>query len=88
MAKVWHKSQWYFDVPWGAWHLTEPGEFEESVAPPTLLRLEAEHVHMLIKALDEAGWIVPRLDVRLREEDLKITHRLLDLLEERKHADS
>jgi len=33
--------------------------------------------------LDEAGWIKPRLDERLRAEDLKITHRLLDILEKK-----
>jgi hypothetical protein len=37
----------------------------------------------LVKFLDEHGFIKPRLDERLRVEDLKITHRLLDLLEKR-----
>lgn len=40
-------------------------------------------IHTLIEFLDREGYIKPRLDTRLREEDLKITHRLLDLLDKR-----
>lgn len=36
----------------------------------------------LIEALEAGGYLRPRLDERLRTEDLKITHRLLDLLGE------
>ncbi|MFC1924258.1 hypothetical protein ACFLXA_02710 [Chloroflexota bacterium] len=45
------------------------------------IRIPSMYLHGLIKALDEQGYIKPRLDERLRTEDLKITHRLLDVIE-------
>lgn len=38
-------------------------------------------LHYLVEFLESNGYLKPRLDERLRTEDLKITHRLLDILE-------
>ncbi len=65
------------------WEYYPPGMFELGVAQDPKTVLESDVVRQLMAALDEAGWIVPRLDERLRAEDLKITHRLLDLLEQK-----
>ncbi len=79
---IYRQARWYFD-PRGDWILTKAGDYEEGAAADVDLRLRMEDTHMLIAALDEQGWIKPRLDERLREEDLKITHRLIDLLEKK-----
>ena len=42
--------------------------------------LRRRDVNTLIHFLDTEGYIKPRLDERLRDEDLKITHRLLDII--------
>lgn len=84
MANIFYPSRWYNEVPFREWVLTKAGHYEEGTKPDIELRVSAEDMQMLIHALDEAGWIKPRLDERLRAEDLKITHRLLDLLEKEK----
>jgi len=81
--KVYYPGRWWLDLPWRSWNYTPAGYYEEGVELEPTITVDGEAVRQLISALDEAGWIVPRLDVRLREEDLKITHRLLDLLEKR-----
>ena len=79
-------GHWFEDFARAAWVYVRAGYYEEGVQIPNNA---VEHtisdvvIRQLIKALDEAGWIKPRLDERLRTEDLKITHRLLDLLEKR-----
>jgi len=83
MNKVYHPGHWWLDLPWRSWNYSPAGNYEEGVKLEPTITVDVEAVRQLISALDEAGWIVPRLDVRLREEDLKITHRLLDLLEKR-----
>lgn len=82
--KIWIDSHWFFDYAKDAWVLTGAGAYLIAEAPEIILEVTSRHVESLIKALDEAGWIKPRLDERLRCEDLKITHRLLDLLDNQK----
>ena len=79
----------------GYWHLVPSersvvyipaGEYEPGVMLSDEERqgftyIDTNHLSSLIEFLDKEGYIKPRLDTRLREEDLKITHRLLDLLE-------
>lgn len=85
--KQYYPAIWHL-VPWkNAWQLMKAGEYEPGVmAEDTdiIAEITEPNIQLLIKALDEAGWIKPRLDERLRTEDLKITHRLLDLLTEKK----
>ena len=82
--KIWVDSHWYYDNARDAWVMTCGRAYLFTEKPDELYAIQASEIHKLIKALDEQGWIKPRLDERLRQEDLKITHRLLDLLE-RKH---
>lgn len=75
------KGEWYFDASRRAWCLTKAGPRYTGGVPEIVMELNQEEVRKLVSALDEAGWIKPRLDERLRVEDLKITHRLLDIIE-------
>ena len=79
--KIWIDSHWFFDYSRNEWVLTGPGAYLIAEQPEITLTISAKDVEALIRKLDEAGWIKPRLDERLRTEDLKITHRLMDLLD-------
>lgn len=79
--KIWIDSHWFYSYEKDAWVLTEAGARLIAEQPEIILEVRAKDIEMLIKKLDEAGWIKPRLDERLRSEDLKITHRILDLLD-------
>lgn len=81
VVKIQRRATWYYDPRFGAWLHFPAGFFEEGVAPEPDVELKDEDSRSLVVALDEAGWIQPRLDTRLREEDLRITHRLLDVIE-------
>ena len=81
MTKIYRPGHWWLDVPRGSWNYSPAGYYEEGVAAEPSLIINGEAVRQLIAALDEAGWIVPRLDVRMGAEDLKITHRLLDIID-------
>ena len=84
MEKRYHDGKWFFDEVRNAWCYLKPGYYEIGVVPTLddfLHQISAPEVRMLLVKLDEAGWIKPRLDERLRTEDLKITHRLLDIIE-------
>lgn len=84
MTDLYHREgRWGLNHVHRRWEYYPPGMFEPAVAQNPAIVLEPEVVRQLIAALDETGWIVPRLDERLRAEDLRITHRLLDLLEQR-----
>ena len=83
MSKVYHRGQWWLDPSWRSWNYSPAGYYEEGIKLEPTITVDGEAVRQLITALDEAGWIVPRLDVRLRGEDLKITHRPLDILEKK-----
>jgi hypothetical protein len=65
----------YYATAW----VEESVRFSETPRPDIVLSDEA--IPLLITALEEAGYIKPRLDERLRVEDLKITHRLMDMLD-------
>ena len=81
--KIWHDSKWFLRTSTNSWCLTEPGEYEVGDILRIQLEINAQNVEALIRSLDAAGWIKPRLDERLRSEDLKITHRLLDIIEKK-----
>lgn len=74
------ESRWFYDPSYGALRRTVAGEYEPDVSPPTDLEIPFREIPSLVQALEENGLLKPRLDERLRTEDLKITHRLMDLL--------
>jgi len=82
MAKVHRRGIWYQDVRMDALCFSPPGFYDEAEYPQPVVILPGDAIPELINKLDELGYIKPRLDTRLREEDLKITHRVLDLLEQ------
>ena len=81
MHKTWRDARWFYHFALASWVLIKAGEYEEGESPEIKLSLSDESVRMLITELDKEGWIKPRLDERLRVEDLKITHRLLDIID-------
>jgi len=81
MAKVHRHGIWYSDIRFDALCYVPPGFYEETVYPEPTIMIPHEAIAGLITVLDELGLIKPRLDERLRQEDLRITHRVLDLLE-------
>lgn len=82
MADLYHREgRWGLNHIRRQWEYYPSGMYEPGVAQDPTITLEADITRQLIAALDEQGWIVPRLDERLREEDLRITHRLLGIIE-------
>ncbi len=85
--KAWREGRWY-SRPWmNDIEYLPPGLYEVNAMRPEVVEgsvvLDTYQLETLIRFLDEQGYIKPRLDERLRVEDLKITHRLLDLLEKK-----
>lgn len=84
MEKRYSDGRWFYNQSYDAWCYLKPGYYEPGVEPSSTEfshQIDAREIEVLIKRLDEEGWIKPRLDERLRTEDLKITHRLLDIIE-------
>lgn len=81
MVKVHHPTRWYFDPRLASWQLLRAGNYEEAVDHEADVTLSVEDTETLITALNDAGWIKPRLDDQVRQDDLKVTHRLLDIVE-------
>jgi len=79
--KVYCSGRWWYNYSLASWCYRQAGYYDPSIACDAAIQVSDDAVRQLITALDEAGWIVPRLDERLRTEDLKITHRLLDVIE-------
>ncbi len=78
---IWIDRHWYFDYAKDAWVLTGQGAYLIAAMPEIVTEVRANDVQSLLFVLDREGWIKPRLDERLRAEDLKITHRLLDIID-------
>lgn len=83
MSQRWTEGGWYRDYSMRGFNYVAPGFYEEGVLPAISRFLTDREAQALIPALEEHGFLKPRLDERLRVEDLKITHRLIDLLEKR-----
>ena len=83
MEKVWVDGHWVFSFALRSWQLIPSGYYEPNIYMDNEVKhtIGENEARMLITAMDEGGWIKPRLDERLRVEDLKITHRLLDIIE-------
>jgi hypothetical protein len=57
-----------------------PGAYEEFVEAEPAVRVPHDAVEPLIKFLNDNGYLKPRLDDRVRTDDVKIINRLIDLL--------
>ena len=83
LVKVQCGGRWWLDLPGYQWCYSPLGSYDPSVQREPTVRIDGDAARQLITALEEAGWIVPGLDEWLRTEDLRITHRLLDIVEKR-----
>lgn len=81
MTQVYREDVWWQDPLTNSLAYYRAGLYEEGEEQEPTLRVPLRSLPKLVQWLDENGYIKPRLDAQLREEDLKITHRLLDLLE-------
>ncbi len=81
--KVFLKAEWYRDESHDCLWLRPHGCYEvgEEFDKTGWTAITREDLYILIDFLDSNGYLKPRLDERLRAEDLKITHRLLDIIE-------
>jgi hypothetical protein len=82
--KVWHEGHWFEDIACHMWRYVKPGEYEAGVSLPDDACSHAvtfTEMKILIECLDGSGWLRPRLDDKARQDDLKVVHRLIDLLE-------
>lgn len=83
MGEEWFDGEWQYDPAFRGFVYYEAGEYEVGVSMEPKYVLSRKVVRQLVPLMEEHQIIVPRLDERLRVEDLKITHRLLDILERR-----
>ena len=83
MSKVYRDGRWAFDQMTGQVIHIRAGEYESGfprahTAPDFDVVIEACHVPSLMAFLQENTWF--KVKAESREEDLKIVHRLLDLV--------
>jgi len=84
MEMSWQEGHWFFDVPMASWRYVPPGEYERGVSisdGQITHSLDSREVALLVDALQEAHWIKPKINERVREEDVKVIHRLLDIIQ-------
>ncbi len=80
--KVLQRGRWYYSQMHSALRHTRPGYYDPGVELDIDIEVSSwDDIPSLVEALEEAGYIKPRLDERLRTEDLKITHRALDIID-------
>lgn len=86
---VYHPARWIEDHMDNGIRLVPPGVYDDALWrdpgthwPDGSILVPYDHAAGLIPFLEARGIIAPRLDERLRVEDLRITHRLIDLLEQ------
>ena len=83
-----HDGGWYYDPAMRAFAYIDPGDYEPGVSPEPTKWLDFREATQLIPVLEAEGYLKPRLDDRLRAEDLKIMHRLMDMLERNQPKES
>jgi len=79
--KVYVQAHWFMDVSKRSFCFIPAGYYEIGRQAESIKEITDVEVISLIPELEKAGFIKPRLDERLRVEDLKITHRIIDLLD-------
>ena len=83
--KRYHEGSWRFNHELNSIVHIKAGEYEHG----QMLPLEAfdivipqESQHELIDFMDKHNMVKPKMDNQSRAEDLKIVHRLIDLMEQ------
>ena len=77
---MYQEADWFFDMASRSICRAVAGERDLGVMTEIDLEISYRDIPKLVEALENNGFIQPRLDERLRSEDLKITHRLLDII--------
>ena len=77
--KKYRNRHWYFDIVRDRWILTKAGEYDIGTENEIELEIDAGLVEMLVIEFDKQSMEKPKLEKSA--EDLKITHRVLDILE-------
>ena len=81
MSERYYEGGWGRDAALRGFQYFPAGYYDEAAQiEPSKILTDIE-ARQLLPLLEDGGFIKPRLDERLRTEDLKITHRLLDLLD-------
>jgi len=81
--KRYYEGKWFSYPDMDSIVYRPPGQYDDTMHSDLsqCIQIPRESISGLINFLDAEGYLKPRLDERLRVDDLKITHRLLDLLE-------
>jgi len=80
---MYYGVEWFVDQSKAALCRTVAGEREFGEFAEVDFEIRMRDIPKLVIALEESGFIKPRLDERLRVEYLKIKHRLLDIIEKK-----
>lgn len=78
------EAHWYMDHSLRAFCYVPPGDYDEGVSIDPSIIVPWKAALALIPELEAEGLLKPKLDQSLRTEDLKITHRLLDIIEHKR----
>ncbi len=65
----------------GGFDYYPPGNYSDGANPPPEYAISDRAIRALVPVLEQHGFIPKPTDPAVRVEDLKITHRLLDLLD-------
>ena len=81
--KYYMEARWQPSVPLDGVFYIPSGYYTigEEIDTANCKFISRQELLQLIPYLDNSGYLQPKLDTKLRDEDLKITHRLLDLLD-------
>ena len=80
--KVYREAHWYLSPAHDSFFLTVAGEYESTARPDINLQLDIHHINSLLECLKKEGYFKPEMPWD-RTEDVKIIHRLIDLIEKR-----
>lgn len=79
--KRYRDGKWFVSPHQFAIVHTRPGEYEEGVISEIDISIPENLIHSLVQFLFDNGHIRPIQDNQTRAEDIKIIHRLLDVIQ-------
>lgn len=79
--KVYTESHWYYDWARNGFSFVQTGFYSENEPIEPIKFISMREARLLAKVLDEAGIIKPRMDDKVRREDVHMMNRLIDIIE-------
>lgn len=75
-------SRWYWESRTNRLIKTKIGYYDEGAIADIELALDIDDANIpsLVQALEDAGLLIPRIDYRVRTNDVKTINRLIDVL--------